>query len=57
MISLLAGPHFAFLANLLGLSLKTIRGIYQSAGWMTAALVFLHAMAVASDGPLLIDVS
>ncbi|OAF59117.1 hypothetical protein VC83_04114 [Pseudogymnoascus destructans] len=57
MIPLLAGPHFAFLADLLGLSLKTIRGIHRSAGWMTAALVFLHAMAAASDGPLPIDVS
>ncbi|ELR08502.1 hypothetical protein GMDG_00566 [Pseudogymnoascus destructans 20631-21] len=57
MIPLLAGPHFAFLADLLGLSLKTIRGIHRSAGWMTAALVLLHAMAAASDGPLPIDVS
>ncbi|OBT74032.1 hypothetical protein VF21_07829 [Pseudogymnoascus sp. 05NY08] len=57
MIPLLAGPHFAFLADLLGLSLKTIRGIHRSAGWMTAALVFLHAMAAASDGPLPIGVS
>ncbi|ELR09836.1 hypothetical protein GMDG_04319 [Pseudogymnoascus destructans 20631-21] len=57
MIPLLAGPHFAFLADLIGLSLKTIRGIHRSAGWMTAALVFLHAMAAASDGPLPIDVS
>ncbi|KFY55815.1 hypothetical protein V496_06884, partial [Pseudogymnoascus sp. VKM F-4515 (FW-2607)] len=57
MIPLLAGPHFAFLADLIGLSLKTIRGVHRSAGWMTAALVFLHAMAAASDGPLPIDVS
>jgi len=57
MIPLLAGPHFAFLADLLGLSLKTIRGVHRSAGWMTAALVLLHAMAAASDGPLPIDVS
>jgi hypothetical protein len=57
MIPLLAGPHFAFLSDLLGLSLKTIRGIHRSAGWMTAALVLLHAMAAASDGPLPIDVS
>ncbi|KFY03642.1 hypothetical protein V490_00110 [Pseudogymnoascus sp. VKM F-3557] len=57
MIPLLAGPHFAFLADLIGLSLKTIRGVHRSAGWMTAALVFLHAMAAASDGPFPIDVS
>ncbi|OBT55433.1 hypothetical protein VE04_05610 [Pseudogymnoascus sp. 24MN13] len=57
MIPLLAGPHFAFLSDLLGLSLKTIRGIHRPAGWMTAALVLLHAMAAASDGPLPIDVS
>ncbi|KAG9228392.1 hypothetical protein BJ875DRAFT_508528 [Amylocarpus encephaloides] len=57
MIPLLAGPHFAFLADLLRLLLKTIRGVHRSAGWMTAALVFLHSMAVAFDGPLLIDVS
>ncbi|KFY32042.1 hypothetical protein V493_00580 [Pseudogymnoascus sp. VKM F-4281 (FW-2241)] len=57
MIPLLAGPHFAFLADLLGLSLKTIHGVHRSVGWMTAALVFLHAMAAASYGPLPIDVS
>ena len=57
MIPLFAGPHLAFLADRLGLSLKTIRGIHRSAGWMTAALVLLHAMAAASDGPLPLDVS
>jgi hypothetical protein len=57
MIPLLAGPHFAFLADRLGLSLKTIRRVHRSAGWMTAALVPLHAMAAAFDGSLPLDVS
>lgn len=55
MIPLLAGPHFAFLADRLGLSLKTIRRVHRSAGWMTATLVLLHALAAASDGPLPLD--
>jgi hypothetical protein len=57
MILLLAGPHLAFLADRFGLSLKTSRGIHRSAGWMMAALLLLHAMAAASDGPLPLDVS
>lgn len=52
-----AKPHFAFLADLLRLLLKTIHGIHWSARWMTAALVLLYAMAAASNGPLLIHVS
>ena len=55
-IPLLAGPHLAFLADRLGLSLKSIRNVHRSAGWMTAVLVLLHAIAAASDGPLPLDV-
>jgi hypothetical protein len=55
-ISLFVGPHLAFLADRLGLSLKAIRGVHRSAGFMTAALVLLYAMAAASDGPLPLDV-
>jgi ferric-chelate reductase len=57
MIPLLAGPHLSFLADRLGLSLKAIRGVHRSAGWVTAALVLLHAMAAASDGPFPLNVS
>ena len=56
-IPLLAGPYLAFLADRLGLSLKTIRSVHWSAGWMTATLVLLYAMATASDRPLLLGVS
>jgi hypothetical protein len=52
MTPLFAGFHHAFLADLLGLSLKSIRGIHRSAGWMACGLLFLHAMAAASQASL-----
>ncbi|KIM93737.1 hypothetical protein OIDMADRAFT_61376 [Oidiodendron maius Zn] len=52
MIHLFAGPYLAFLADRFGFSLKTIRSIHRSAGWMTSALVLLYTMAALSDGPL-----
>lgn len=55
-IPLCAGFHHAFVADLLGLSLKTIRGIHRSAGWMACGLLLLHAMAAASQASLPLSV-
>lgn len=56
MIPTFAGFHHAFLADQLGLSLKTIRGIHRSAGWMTCGFVLLHALVAASKAPLPLSV-
>jgi hypothetical protein len=54
-IPIVAGPHLAFLADRLGLSLKVIRGIHGSAGFMSAVLV-LHAMVAVSNASLPLDI-
>jgi hypothetical protein len=38
LIPFFAGPHLAFLANRIGLSLKTMRAVHRSAGFLTAEL-------------------
>jgi hypothetical protein len=48
MIPLYTGFHYAFLADLPGLLLKAIRGIYYAAGWMACGLLLLYAMLAAS---------
>jgi hypothetical protein len=56
MVPALAGFHHAFLADQLGLSVKTIRGIHRSAGWMMCGLLLLHAMVAASQESLPLNV-
>jgi hypothetical protein len=56
MTPLFAGFHHAFLADLLGLPLKTIRGIHRSARLMTCGLLLLHAMIAASEASLPLNV-
>ncbi|KAH8585445.1 hypothetical protein B0O99DRAFT_530852 [Bisporella sp. PMI_857] len=53
LIPLLAGAHHAFLADLLGVSLRTIRLVHRSAGIVTCLLCPLHILiAVASKASL-----
>jgi hypothetical protein len=58
MIPLFAAPHFAFAADLIGMSLKTIRGIHRSAGFMVFLLGLLHVVTVvASNVSLHLDLT
>jgi len=58
MIPLFAAHHLAFAADLLGMSLKTIRGVHRSAGFMVFLLGLLHAVVVvASNVSLHLDVT
>ncbi|CZT07745.1 related to FRE2 Ferric (and cupric) reductase [Rhynchosporium graminicola] len=56
MVPLFAGPHFAFLEDILGTSLATIHLIHRSAGIMTFSLSIVHALVIAeSRVSLLLD--
>ena len=46
MISLFAGPHLSFLADILGFCLGTYRRVHRSAGVMSFALLLFHALVV-----------
>jgi hypothetical protein len=57
-IPLFAAHHLAFAADLLGMSLKIIRGIHHSVGFMVFLLGLLHAVVVvASNVSLYLDVT
>ena len=45
-IPLFAGPHLGFLADLLGVSLRTYRHVHRSAGLMSFALILFHVLVV-----------
>jgi hypothetical protein len=46
MIPLFAGPHLSFLADLLGVSLRTYRQVHRSAGLMSFALILFNVLVV-----------
>ena len=46
MVPLLAGPHLSFLADLLGIPLRTFRNFHGSAGCMSFVLLCFHALTV-----------
>ncbi|KAH6970371.1 hypothetical protein BKA56DRAFT_496850 [Ilyonectria sp. MPI-CAGE-AT-0026] len=48
MAPLFLGSHLSFLADLFGLPLRTFRHIHRSCGLMSAALVLVHAVLVAT---------
>ena len=53
MVPLFAGPHLAFLGNILGTSLGTIHLIHRSAGIMTFSLSIAHVLVKAESRPSL----
>lgn len=56
LIPLLTGAHHAFLADILGCSLQTMRLVHRSAGLAMSSLCLLHILAaVASKVPLPLD--
>jgi hypothetical protein len=46
LIPLFLGPHLSFLADILGVSLSTIRRIHRSAGLMSLGLVLFHVLVI-----------
>ncbi|KAH8747833.1 hypothetical protein F5882DRAFT_265776, partial [Hyaloscypha sp. PMI_1271] len=44
------GPHLSFLADLLGISLKSFRIVHRSAGIISFVLVLLHILVVIARG-------
>jgi hypothetical protein len=48
-IPLFAGTHLAFFADRLGISLRTIRGVHPSAGFMAFSLGLLHVLVIAAS--------
>ncbi|PVH70391.1 cell surface metalloreductase [Cadophora sp. DSE1049] len=50
MMPLYLGPHLSFLADLLGVSLKSFRMVHRSAGMMSFVLVLLHILVVIARG-------
>jgi hypothetical protein len=46
LIPLFAGPHLSFLADLLGIPLRTYRQLHRSAGLVSFALLVFHAFTV-----------
>lgn len=51
LIPLFAGPHLSTLADLLGISLRTIRQIHRSAGIMAVLLAGFHVIVALGTGP------
>ena len=49
MIPLFASPHLDLLADQLGISLKTVRRLHRSAGFMTVALGVFHVVVIATS--------
>jgi hypothetical protein len=49
MTPLFASPHLTFLADQLGVALKTVRQLHRSAGLMTVALGAFHVLVFASS--------
>ena len=46
MAFLFAGAHLSFVADLLGVSLRTCRRIHCAAGWVASALLIFHVLVV-----------
>ena len=44
MVPVFASPHFSFLSNLTGMTLKTHRRLHRSAGIMSFALMLFHVL-------------
>jgi hypothetical protein len=58
MIPLFAGPHLTFLADQLGVPLKTVRHLHRSASLMTFVLCAFHVVVIAaSRAPLPLGVA
>jgi hypothetical protein len=51
MIPLFAGPHLSYLADLLGLTLRTFRCIHRSAGLMSFSLAIVHVSIAFASRP------
>lgn len=51
LVILIAAPHLAFLAGLLGISLSLMRQIHRSVGLMTVLLVVFHVLTAAVFRP------
>jgi ferric-chelate reductase len=49
LIFLFAGAHLSFVADILGVSLRTYRALHRAAGWMTAVLSAVHAALMANQ--------
>lgn len=50
MMPLFLGAHHGFLADMLGVSLKTFRKVHRSAGMMSFALVLCHVLILVARG-------
>jgi hypothetical protein len=49
LITLFLGPHLSFLADTLGISLRTFQHIHRSAGLMALGLVLFHAIVTVTS--------
>lgn len=50
MIPLFAGPHFSFLADLLGVSVTAYQRVHRSAGLMSFVLALFHVLVAVISG-------
>ena len=56
MILLFLGPHFSFLADYLGVTLRTYKYMHRSSGIMSSAFIVLHTLiSIANKAPFPLD--